>query len=61
MAALGPRGYAKDRFNLFDALIVISSLIELAISQPDILTGDAGGGLSALRSLRVFRVFKLTR
>lgn len=65
LAALGPRGYAQDRFNLFDALIVVSSLVELAISPPDILTGgaggDAGGGLSALRSFRVFRIFKLAR
>lgn len=65
LAALGARGYAKDRFNLFDALIVVSSLVELAVSPPDILTagdgGASGGGLSALRSFRVFRVFKLAR
>lgn len=63
--ALGPRGYAEDKFNLFDGLIVISSLVELIFWPPDILTGgtggDAGGGLSALRSFRVFRIFKLAR
>ena len=50
---------------MFDALIVVSSLVELALSPPDILTGgaggDSGGGLSALRSFRAFRVFKLAR
>lgn len=65
LLALGPREYAQDKFNLFDGLIVISSLLELILSPPDILTGgtggDAGGGLSALRSFRVFRVFKLAR
>lgn len=65
LAALGPREYAKDKFNVFDALIVVSSLVELALSPPDILTGgaggDSGGGLSALRSFRAFRVFKLAR
>lgn len=65
LLALGPREYARDKFNIFDGLIVISSLLELILSPPDILTGgsggDSGGGLSALRSFRVFRVFKLAR
>lgn len=65
LAALGPRGYAGDRFNLFDGLIVISSLVELMVYPPSILTGDGAddslGGLSALRTFRVFRVFKLAR
>ncbi|CBN75915.1 similar to sodium channel, voltage-gated, type IX, alpha isoform 5 [Ectocarpus siliculosus] len=65
LVALGPRGYAKDKFNLFDGLVVLSSLVELAIWPPDILTGgdgeDWGGGLSALRSFRVLRILKLAR
>ena len=65
LVALGPRGYAKDRFNLFDGFIVLSSIVELIVSPPDILTGasggSTGGGLSALRSFRVFRIFKLAR
>ncbi|CAM9345432.1 unnamed protein product, partial [Laminaria digitata] len=65
LVALGPRVYAKDRFNLFDGFIVLSSIIELIVSPPDIFTGESGGnsggGLSALRSFRVFRIFKLAR
>lgn len=65
LVALGPRGYAEDRLNLFDALIVVSSLVELALSPPDVLSGgageDAGRGVLALRSFRVLRVFKLAR
>ncbi|CBJ26318.1 Voltage Gated Calcium/Sodium Channel subunit alpha [Ectocarpus siliculosus] len=65
VAALGPREYAKDNFNLFDGFIVISGLLELILSPPDILTGEtgntSGGALSALRSFRLFRVFKLAR
>lgn len=65
VAALGPREYAKDNFNIFDGFIVISGLLELILSPPDILTGEtgntSGGALSALRSFRLFRVFKLAR
>ncbi|CAN0277135.1 unnamed protein product [Pylaiella littoralis] len=65
VAALGLREYAKDNFNLFDGFIVISGLLELILSPPDILTGEtgntSGGALSALRSFRLFRVFKLAR
>lgn len=65
LVALGPRGYAKDKFNLFDGLVVLSSVVELAVWPPNILTGgegeELGGGLSALRSFRVFRILKLAR
>lgn len=65
LAALGPREYARDNFNLFDGFIVTSGLLELIISPPAILTGDTeakgGGAISALRSFRLFRVFKLAR
>lgn len=65
LAALGPREYAKDNFNLFDGFIVISGLLELFLSPPAFFTGAAGntsgGALSALRSFRLFRVFKLAR
>ncbi|CAM9453078.1 unnamed protein product, partial [Discosporangium mesarthrocarpum] len=65
LIALGAREYAQDNFNLFDACIVLVGLVELIISPPAILTNDAGtasgGGISALRSFRLFRVFKLAR
>ena len=56
----------KDAFNLFDALIVIISLVELFIIPPSFIKepadeGGAGGGISALRSFRLFRVFKLAQ
>lgn len=49
-----PQGYVKDRFNIFDALVVLISFIEYFMS-------DDGGGLTALRSFRLFRIFKLAR
>ena len=50
---MGFEEYAKDRFNLFDAAVVIMSIVELALS--------AGGGLTALRAFRILRVLKLIR
>jgi len=60
---LGLEIFVKDRFNLFDVLVVFISLVEVVL---DILTQcrliDVGlPGLSALRALRVFRVLKLVR
>ncbi len=64
LIGLGPAEYVRDGFNIFDALIVIMSFVELAVSPPaffgtDDVAGGAGGGISALRTFRLFRVFKL--
>lgn len=56
--------YADDRFNVFDAAIVVVSLIELVVTPPALLGGtssDTGGALSALRTFRLLRVFKLAK
>ena len=50
---MGFEEYSKDRFNMFDATVVILSIVELALS--------AGGGLTALRAFRILRVLKLIR
>ena len=50
------RGFVRDKFNIFDALVVLVSLLELT------LIGDGNGSsLSALRAFRLFRVFKIFR
>lgn len=57
------RGYVRDRFNIFDGLIVILSLVEVILKFSS-LNGLSGGGFSAItafRSLRLFRIFKLAR
>ena len=54
--ALGLMGYFKDMFNAYDAVIVVTSLAEIAMS------GE--GSTSILRTLRVFRIarsFKLIK
>ena len=56
---LGFSNYIKDRYNLFDAVIVIISLIDWAISRiPDL---DAGSALNAFRALRLLRMLKLSK
>jgi len=57
---LGFKEYSRDSFNLFDAVVVILSLVEVVMET--IGTGDsAGGAFSALRAVRLLRVFKLAR
>jgi hypothetical protein len=51
---LGIRPFGRDRFNIFDLLIVLVSLMEIFLS-------DGGGSFSALRAFRLFRIFKLFR
>ncbi|KAE9315095.1 hypothetical protein PR003_g19081 [Phytophthora rubi] len=60
---LGPRLYARDRFNLFDAFVVLMGLLELALSPPSFMSENQPrkGSISSLRSFRLFRVFKLAR
>jgi len=60
LIGLGPVEYANDRFNLFDALIVLFSAVELTI--------DTGGGkgaktgsTTAFRTVRIFRLFRVLR
>ncbi|CAD8122811.1 unnamed protein product [Paramecium sonneborni] len=57
MMALGAITYMKDTMNIFDALIVCLSLVELFI-----LGGSNGkSSLSAFRAVRIFRAFRVLR
>lgn len=59
LIGLGFSNYIKDRYNLFDAVIVIISLIDWAISRiPDL---DAGSALNAFRALRLLRMLKISK
>lgn len=55
---LGFHGYWLSLFNRFDCLVVISSLLEVAITVP---TGLTPIGISVLRCIRLLRIFKVTR
>ena len=59
LLGLGPLEYARDSFNLFDAFIVIMSIIDNVMFS---ISGvKIGGGVIALRSIRLLRIFKLAR
>ena len=55
LIALGPKGYAGDSFNLFDASLVLISWVDFGISS------TATGGLGALRSVRLLRIGRLLK
>ena len=54
MIGLGYKTYLRDRYNIFDLIVVVISLIELVI-----VDGEGGSKMGALRAIRLFRVFKL--
>lgn len=59
LIGLGFTNYRKDPYNLFDAVIVIISLVDWTISR---LPGvDAGAALNAFRALRLLRMMKLSK
>ena len=56
---LGFRNYRQDKYNVFDAVIVIISLVDWTISKIPNL--DAGSALNAFRALRLLRMLKLSK
>lgn len=62
--ALGFRSYCMDRFNLFDAAVVLMSLVDVSLSPPSFIASaqDAhSSGITAFRIFRLSRLFKLAR
>lgn len=55
-------GYVRDSMNLFDAVIVLLSVIEwILTSQGNNSSGGSFSAIQAFRTLRLFRLFKLAR
>jgi len=59
LLGLGFRGYFLDNYNIFDLVIVIASIVDLFISS--LMNLKAKGVITALRSFRLMRVFKLAK
>lgn len=60
LAGLGLKEYVRDKFNLFDAFIVIMSMVDNIMFYA-VGSNASGGGVMILRSVRLLRVFKLAR
>lgn len=58
LVGLGWRGYVHDGFNLFDGFIVLGSWVELGLA---IAFEGGSSAVSALRTFRLLRIFKLAR
>ncbi|KAJ9451264.1 Sodium channel protein 60E [Diplonema papillatum] len=58
-AGLSIKGYFKDKWNVFDFLLVVVSLPEMFIAVAS--SEQGGSGITALRALRAFRVTRLLR
>merc|ERR1719264_1405269 len=58
MYSLGFQGYFRSLFNRFDCFVVISSILELILTNYEIMPPL---GLSVLRCVRLLRTFKVTR
>ena len=58
LIGLGFENYRRDNYNVFDAVIVVISLVDWTIS---ILQVDAGSALQAFRAMRLLRMMKLSK
>ena len=56
--ALGSNMYFRSSFNKFDCIVIFGSVFELIVTY---VYPDLSYGISVLRSLRLLRVFKVTR
>ena len=59
LIGLGIKEYVKDQFNIFDAVIVVISVIDIVLTQ--IYKDFESGAFTAFRGVRLLRVFKLAR
>ena len=57
---LGPKVYLLDGFNLFDATIVLVSLVDLGITATSD-SDESAGFITVLRGFRLIRIFRLVK
>jgi len=63
LIGLGFKNYTKDKFNLFDGIVVVLSLIDyaLTLSIDEQKMGGASEAFAAFRACRLLRVIKIAR
>lgn len=57
----GPKGYIRDRFNIFDAIVVIVSIVDTTVTSVLEYEVNVGDAISTFRIFRLFRVIKLVK
>jgi hypothetical protein len=58
MYGLGSRQYFNSTFNKFDCIVIVGSIFEVIFTY---INPDESFGISVMRSLRLLRIFKVTR
>ena len=61
MIGLGIKEYCADGFNIFDFIIVLSSLVDLGIMFTAEEGDEKSVGFTVLRGFRLLRIFKLVK
>ena len=68
MYVYGLKEYAKSKFNIFDAFVVILSLIDIIIhtilevqNTKGEVQEEGGAAVPAMRAFRLLRIFKLAK
>jgi hypothetical protein len=61
VVGLGLKSYIRDNYNLFDAVLVLLSILEETFTYVEATKKMDGGAFGALRALRLLRVFRLAR
>ena len=59
LMGLGPHRYVSDNFNIFDGLVTILGVIDMALTLAPNVTSP--GAMSIFRAFRLMRVFRLAR
>lgn len=60
LVGLGIKEYARDRFNLLDALIVFVSVLDITLDYSGVISGS-GSLISIFRAIRIIRIVKLSK
>lgn len=61
LIAFRPKGYFRDRMNMFDFSVLVASVITVAIDFQSGKPAASGGGSAGVNLLRVLRVARLFR
>ena len=59
LIGLGFKEYIKDKFNIFDAFVILLNTVDIVLSQLN--HNSSNGALSVFRGFRVLRLLKLVK